>query len=266
MKLVGWSGYDVELQDGWVVKSATMESQNARLIVQRDRQHYWASLEPPRHVPRPSPIETINGLSRFCYPYVVGTPLSKVVEFSDGSVDLSNVQYIVDWMSVQPSDYQPTDALHEALSAKVIHNAQLCGLSDVVLERLLAGVARLPDLTPTLHHGDFCLDNMILDGRGNIWLIDFLDLTFPHFWFDISKLFQDLDGVWSKIRGRTTPTNELQVMRSNVMSWLSRHHPDYLPHHTFLSSFSYLRILPYCQDPTSRQLLTDKIQQLIGVV
>src|SRR5262249_48162573 len=97
---------------------------------------------------------------------------------------------------------RPTnETLFEALYTKLCDVLRKTdAISAATLGRVFVALEKLQKtgggLSPTLCHGDLTLENLVIDADGKLWLLDFLDAPFEHWWQDVSKLHQDLDGGW----------------------------------------------------------------------
>ena len=147
----------------------------------------------------------------------------------------------------------------DALYAKVCEAQSISGcMSDDTLAKLFLGLQklrRIEALHPTLCHGDLTLENMVIDEHGAIWVLDLLDSPFEHYWQDIAKLHQDLSGEWYLTKHPPIAKCVLEFLSRQILETANRLHPNYAEVHSLLVAATFVRILPYAQDPEKLQFV-----------
>ena len=128
-----------------------------------------------------------------------------------------------------------------------------------ILEELKSPLKELPRVNATICHGDFTLENIMFDkSTKKYYLIDFLDSFVDHYWLDVVKLFQDLDGQWYAFRNKNLSNKQV----SDKVSYLKRkimnsslYKNKYSKHHNKLLALNFSRILPYAHESDYDYLL-----------
>lgn len=112
----------------------------------------------------------------------------------------------------------------------------------------------------TLYHGDLSFDNIILDKKDNIWLIDCIGTFYPHYWTDLSKLFQDIEGEWFQLKhGIKLDKEKNRKLTNYLKEKISKFDKNYLKHHNFFMAVIFLRILPYLKNKSKKEKVLEKI-------
>ncbi len=120
-------------------------------------------------------------------------------------------------------------------------------------------------LSPTATHGDLTLENIMVDGTGQLWLIDTIDSPFDHYWVDLSKLFQDCEGRWFLHRGRSLPLGTSWELRQRLMAAATRLDARYPAFHHLLLALNFARILPYARSDQDRAFILDRIATFAAI-
>jgi len=136
-----------------------------------------------------------------------------------------------------------------------------------VLETLSNDLEECNNLTTTLCHGDLTMDNIIYDERNSIcYLIDFLDNYIEHYWFDIVKLFQDIEGMWYSFRNPDIDLNnilpKMEFMKNQLDEDLVEKEEFYKEYRYLFLAINFARILPYA-NPESIDYLTSTINKFL---
>ncbi|MFC3580151.1 aminoglycoside phosphotransferase family protein [Sphingomonas hylomeconis] len=123
------------------------------------------------------------------------------------------------------------------------------GTADhATLDRLELHFRSAPTALPaTVAHGDLTLENIIVAGDGSITLIDTIDSPFDHYWNDLAKLFQDLEGRWFQHRGKRLPIALSWDLRQQLFAAARAMDPGYASHHYLMLALVFARILPYAK-------------------
>lgn len=273
--LDGYSGYRVTISKTnshyTVVKKATDPSKNERLRKQYEKHVFFQQLEGKCFgVPKIVRSGFDGGLFFYEYEFVEGVTLMAYID--RGSRDdlipvLDKLVRILKYMVANAETYYEKDSegtLSDFLRKKIRDNSLQCGLDKGLEAVLEARASQISPKTRSLCHGDFTFDNIIVDEKGKLWLIDYLDV-FPHYWMDISKLFQDIDGDWYEIKHKIQlPRNKLLFIRSYLLSEISRMDADYSKFHNFMLAIVFLRILPYAKSGEDRERILEKVKFFAG--
>jgi thiamine kinase-like enzyme len=115
-------------------------------------------------------------------------------------------------------------------------------------------------------HGDLTLENILLDVKGDIYLIDFLDSFFDSWMIDVAKLLQDLELGWS-YRHETISSNlelRLALAKDDLIK-----HIESLPNGDekvlqiyYILLLNVMRIVPYTKDDETKEFLHNAIIKL----
>lgn len=116
---------------------------------------------------------------------------------------------------------------------------------------------------PTICHGDFTLENMIVNGAGEIFLCDFLNASFEHYWQDIAKIFQDIEGGWYLRNHESLPSYVINYIREAILADVAKITPDYLVIHPILLAINFARILPYAKNENDHEFVVSRIRYFL---
>lgn len=119
------------------------------------------------------------------------------------------------------------------------------------------------ELTPNFAHGDLTLENILVDRRQRIWLIDSIPSPFNHYWLDLAKLFQDIEGRWFERRGRSLSLGLTWVLRERLMENALMLDSRYYAVHSVLLALTFARILPYCVTDSDTRFVESKISSAL---
>jgi aminoglycoside phosphotransferase len=161
-------------------------------------------------------------------------------------------------------------SLFEANYVKVCDVAESTGaidpalLSDLFLV-LNRTVRKMPSPAPTLCHGDFTLENLLVDGSGAIWLVDALDAPVETFWQDVAKLHQDLEGEWYRRRHAPISKAVLDYISARVRAAVAEISPPYQGCHYTLLAMNFVRILPYTRSEAERDFVLGRIRHFVSI-
>ena len=155
--------------------------------------------------------------------------------------------------------------LFDALYAKLcdVHR-RTYELGGETLAQLFLALEQLRELSaalsPTMCHGDLTLENLVVDERGALWLLDFLDAPFEHWWQDVAKLHQDLDGEWYLLKQPPIARCVLDYLSRRLLAAASRNAPMYAQIHAVLLACNFVRILPYARTPQELQFVKARVE------
>ncbi len=277
--LPGFSGTKVILRRGVngeliVRKIAVKIEQNDRLRRQYKKYVFFSKLKNKNFLsPQPTKSGFKKNLFFFEYEYIEGkTFLDFIRESSIGEVErlLGKVVDLMSYFSSIDNYYDKEgDGLDfsEALHQKILANSQKCNLNPRITERMLTKLSEIREInSKTLCHGDFTFDNIIIDKKEDLWLLDFTDIFYPHYWLDISKLFQDVDGDWTEIKyGIVLPEDKMSTIRNYLIEALENLDKEYLKHHNFFMSVVFLRLLPYTSGASEQKRIVRNIGRFLEI-
>jgi hypothetical protein len=137
------------------------------------------------------------------------------------------------------------------------HEAALAPLTEAVarIDRIVA------DETPTAVHGDLTFENILVDRRGALWLIDTIPSPFDHYMVDWSKLFQECEGLWHAHRGRPLARGVTWWLRQYFHGAATRLDPAYPARHYILLGLTFARILPYAKTDEDRAFVSQRVME-----
>lgn len=271
--LSGHSGFEVRLFEKspgkYLVQKKTKSiSQNPRLKTQYQKQQFFLQLKQDLfYVPKILRAGWQKNLFFFEYEYVEGVtllhfienePVGKIIKVLDALVE------IIKYFNQNSGHYEKPAVgimLAAALEKKIVSNLEHHPNPAGLKKYLSAQVKAMPDnFQKTICHGDLTFDNIIVDKQGNLWLIDFLELFYPHYWFDVAKLFQDIDGHWYEFKyNLRLPHNKLNFVREYFLARVGEFDPEYIKHHNLLLASVLLRILPYLKTEQEKQFILEKL-------
>src|SRR5690606_30619799 len=104
------------------------------------------------------------------------------------------------------------------------------------------------------------LENMVVDARGELWMLDFLDAPFEHYWQDLAKLHQDLDGGWYLRAHAPISRCVLEYISHQVRQAAMLLDERYSAMHAVLLAFTFVRILPYVKTEEEQQFVIQRIE------
>jgi len=161
-----------------------------------------------------------------------------------------------------PSIYK---SLFEASVYKLIQiHQQHVGLSNEQAGLILDQLERVRNLeikSQGFCHGDFTLENIMVDTRGNLVFVDFLDSAFEHPLQDIVKLSQDIHGGWFRTKGRRISGAYISYLDEMLGVAVKNSFPCYKPVRNVLQALNFCRILPYITNEYQQIFVIDQINK-----
>ena len=129
-----------------------------------------------------------------------------------------------------------------------------------VLARIADSMAGLTSrVAPTGCHGDLTLENMIFRSDGRVALIDPIPAPVEHYWFDIAKIFQDLEGRWYLNRKRHLQFGVSACVADIIIDAIAAIDADYFALHRPMLALSFARILPYCTSAEEEEFVHGRV-------
>ena len=276
LPLRGFSGALVCLvrqTDGWFVrKAAASLQQNDRLKRQALRQTVLRRrLEDVARVPDIFSDGYAEGLYFFDMQFIAGFDAATYVSrsaFCEAQAFCGRIENILTFASRTPSDFS-TESFSWSRRSREKHDEIQARLRKSVPEEILTSALRaltLPDecLRPTLCHGDLTLENIIVDRSGELWLIDANETVVEHFWMDVSKLFQDLEGQWFLRRGTAIGIGRRMWLLDRIRSHVNALAPGYADCHNALMALTFARILPYALSKLDQEVVLSRIRYFLS--
>lgn len=153
--------------------------------------------------------------------------------------------------------------LKEILHEKIISNSDHLVLN--LKEKFLDILEKLNlPFKKTMYHGDLTFENIIVDKKNKIWLIDCIGTFYPHYWFDLSTLFQDIEGEWSHIKhGVKLNKEKVEYFTNYLKKNIATFDKEYLKNHNFLMALKFLRTLPYLKNSSKKMRVIQKISDYL---
>ena len=265
--LKGYSGCTLRLFESGgallVRKVSKSKAYNQRLESQMEKQDEFCRMLQNGKVSAPKVIShgMEDELFYFDMEYVRGRGLADCIADSDvdGIAAISeDICSIVSSMKAMPkqagaSFWDATASKTEALVSDVKnspHCAQYAGLAVQLQSMALRKKSGGGNVPGTFCHGDLTLENIVCDEKnGKYYLLDFLDSYYPHYCFDVAKLFQDLEGGWAEFRRKDiewkNARGKLDALRARLAGPLVLSDRFCCENHYFLLALTFARILPY---------------------
>ncbi|HEY0193330.1 MAG TPA: aminoglycoside phosphotransferase family protein [Kofleriaceae bacterium] len=196
-------------------------------------------------------VDGISYLRRASYPEVV-TVADKLCRY-------------LDEIAVRPSVGAGAPTLFDALYGKLCEvHRKTAALPGEILAKLFLALEQLRNATaglaPSLCHGDLTLENLVVDEHGTFWLLDLLDAPYEHWWQDVAKLHQDLDGGWYLLHQPAIGRGVLDYVSRRVLGAAVARDPVYAEIHAVLLACTFVRILPYARTAEERAFVTARVE------
>lgn len=271
--LSGLSGAAVYLasRDGrkWFVRKAAMDpTAGVRLQKQAAKQRQWHSrIGELIRTPAILHEDAVGGRYYFDMEAVRGVDAVTFLRTADYEGITAFTDRLCEYVRVAHTDAP----LHAVASADFfgplydriceIHRSASAATADD-LAVIALGLSRLRQvgvLHPTLCHGDMTLENLIVEENGDIWAFDMLDSPFEHYWHDVAKLHQDLEGAWYMRRQPPVARCITEYVSRRILAAVEVCDPRYRQLHTVLVACTFARILPYVRTPQTLAFVQGRI-------
>lgn len=163
------------------------------------------------------------------------------------------------------------DALQSRLDSIITRARSEClGYRTLVLLEYLRNQVLKPDLTasfqPSFCHGDLTLENMIVDTRGQIWLLDWLDAPYEHMLFDVAKLYQDIWAGWYTRTYRPIAPYVLAHLTRTVRQQVNIVEQESVNHRKLrevILATTFARILPYTSTHRDFEFVAQRLERCV---
>jgi len=272
--LVGYSGAQLVMTAGGgaptVRKISASPRHNARLQLQMNRQRQFHALSSrPFLVPAVLGDGMVGELFYFDMEYVSGVgapyflasaPVAEIEQFG------SNLLRTLEFFRCSPVASSPLEVSIDQLSEKVFSVARVeSRLNPALMFRLLQALHafrhdRSYTLRPTLYHGDFTLENLLVANDQQLVLIDYLDSPLDHYWQDIAKIYADIGAHWYARRHPRISEWVARLVEDMLTSFVQERDPAYWRMHDLLVALNFVRILPYAKQEEDRNFLLRNIE------
>lgn len=278
-QLNGLSGATLKIQSdrghAIVRKASSSEKDSPRLQRQMEKQQAFFRLNGPIKTPEILNTGTTSeGIFYFDMKFVSGLDGHRYLEKCSPSEMLGFSKKLSEHLS-NISDYPcigETSAyasLYDSCIYKLIEvHRQAVGLTDELAGKLLGSLKKVQQLRICNHafcHGDFTLENMMIDSKGDLYFVDFLDSTYEHPIQDFIKLSQDIHGGWFRTRGRRISGSYIAYLEKIVECAAEKAVSGYSNANFILLALNFCRILPYVRDENQRKHVVDRITQFVNL-
>lgn len=268
--LSGHSGCEISLfrenNCFFVRKTAGRPEYNKRLRIQIAKQVSYKSAKNSNiRVPQIYKTGIQDGIFYFDMEYLNCCTMAKYIETVSIKEIPAFVGMIVNELHIEDSIIMPET--NEIFQKKIKSLYNNIPTEDVYINALkrLEGFD-FSEIPYSKCHGDLTLENILLDVKSNIYLIDFLDSFFDSWMIDVAKILQDLELQWSYRHEEISSNLELRlaVARDNLIKYISEL-PD--GEKKFLQIYyilllNVIRIVPYAKDDTTIDFLHKAIAKL----
>ena len=274
--LKGFSGCNVGIYSergiNFVRKISKSKEYNSRLDVQINKQKNFLEKIANAKITAPKILRSgcLNGLNYFDMEYIQGVNLvdyiydAKIPDLREIAQDIGEIIYM---MKNSPKESEFLDIAAMVKKIETIHSFLLSKKSDLdlnILKELKMLISTINQNTPiqkTFCHGDLTMENIIIDkSKKRYYLIDFLDSFIEHYWFDIAKLFQDIEGKWYKFRNphinMENMAPKMDFLNEFFRSQILIEESDYNKNHNLFLALNFSRILPYAEEKDSGYLVS----------
>jgi len=269
--LIGFSGCEIKLYSTgnnnlFVRKISSSKGYNHRLKKQMEKQIFFFNNLSKNKITTPKVLGCgfRKGLFFFDMEYIIGLNLIDKIS-SATNVELEEIsKTILEIISLEKSNkLGEVVALSDKFSDKLNELSTKIPKNQIkLLTQLKQKCKILPEVETTFCHGDLTLENILYDESSKkYYLIDFLDNFADHYWFDIAKLFQDIEAEWYVFRNPNIDRNSMGIkinfIKQKILKFLKL---DYLPFHSIFMAITLFRIVPYASE-LDYPFLLDKISK-----
>lgn len=278
--LSGLSGARVYLmtQDGrrWFVRKAAAQADGSpRLRRQAEKQKAWlAHGDDLVRTPRILHEGEIEGRYFFDMDAVRGVDGVTYLRSADydGVKEFTNrlCRYLTQVAAAPPLCDSTSRDLFDALFSRICAvQAATSRLGSDDAAAVLLGLERVRkhgNLPPTWCHGDMTLENILVDEQGGIWAFDLLDAPYEHYWQDVAKLHQDLEGGWYLRHQPPIARCVTEFVGRRLQETTVQLDPDYAVLHPVLMAATFIRILPYVHEAAAIRFVLERVGYYAGLL
>lgn len=281
-RLFGFSGNDIFVYRDWddvyVVKKQAMNEQQSLRLQKQYQKHLFFQKIQTNYFKVPTVLNHGFGRELFFYEYKFVDGQSLVEYFIDN--DIKSILPVLNKLIEIIKDFKKENIYFEkeysekdfikALREKIITNFEKLSLGQNYNYKIkMLNYIKKIEFSKkiSLNHGDLTFDNIIVDPKGELWLIDYSGNFYPHYWLDLATLFQDLDGSWHEIKHAIKIKSEKKLKLSSYLkNKISNLDPNYLEHHNFFMALIFLRILPYTQSENMRKEVLTRFEKFVNLI
>jgi thiamine kinase-like enzyme len=257
-ELNGYSGckiYLYENQEGilFVRKISPNKNYNPRLKKQAEKQKYFYDFLMSENVKTPKIFQQgeKEGLYFFDMEYIPGKNLIEIIPFSSQE-ELKKIVYVlIDLIRKMKELKRPSFiSIKEKIKNKVSKINSKLNIDAPFLNEIITSSENFLDVEETFCHGDLTFENILYDQeKEEYFLIDFLDSFIENYWFDLVKLFQDIEGKWYIIRNRYLDKKNIEIKMDFIGKKIKKEFETdpYWTKHNLLLKLNFARILPYAK-------------------
>ena len=214
-----------------------------------------------------------NGNFFYEYIYIYGNSLSQNLftkSVKELTKTIDQLAAITEYFSKKNKYFEKefkNKGFKSSLKEKILTVSSSLNLEQKFQKKLLDNFEKIKfPILKTLHHGDLSFENIIIDKEKKIWLIDYIGTSYPHYWWDLAKMFQDIEGGWSYIKyGIKLDEKKAKYFTEYLKNNISFFDKEYLKYHNFLMAIIFLRILPYLKSKSKRTLVLKKINDYLNL-
>jgi len=265
----GFSGCKIELYSNeesyFVRKTSASNLYNERLKKQVLKQKYFFENMANERISAPKVLREgfIGSLFFFDMEYIQGIKLIDYIAESnmEDLLEISNDFYMILTIMKQSVKEKIIDdftfkinqKINDIESGIVSKNNLISQKIIIDLKNLLSQIKIPKNVNQTFCHGDLTMENIIYDKETKkYYLIDFLDNFIDHYWFDITTLFQDIEGQWYKFRDPSINLSNLLPKMNFINNFLNdtflNEEGTYKKYHNLFLALKFARILPYAKE------------------
>lgn len=268
--LNGFSGAHIFLglhNNNWIVRKIAKDANSSvRLKAQAEKQKQFSLLS-LKNIKTPLILNEgyINNIFYFDMEYIDGINIFEYLnncndhKLNDFTINISNyIRYLSKTQSLS-FDFKNT------LISKILDiSSKTKYLSKNITNILIKNTENIENIKSTLCHGDMTLENMIIK-NDTIYLLDFLDAPFDHYWQDISKIYQDLEGMWYDRNHIYFEDEKRKYISDKLFKEINKISPKYKENHNFMCAMNFVRILPYTTNEKDKDFVLSKINYFLNL-
>lgn len=271
----GHSGCKIKLysENGrhFVRKISKSFDYNERLKSQMQKQkHFFENLSSERFfAPKVIGSGNLDNLFFFDMEYVRAVGLVDYIYNSNTQEILKTAKDICDIISLLKTQENKNEVIDFSKIEEKISDIQISllhknSIADQLiieeLKKLIAMMDKPKNIKETFCHGDLAMDNILYDkNTDRYYLIDFLDSYIEHYWVDITKLYNDIEGRWYKLRNPGISLNNMMPKMNFIDEYLKKNliikDEFYNKNHYLFLAINLARVLPYANDEDTDYLI-----------
>lgn len=276
-KLTGHSGCEVILyknNDTYFIRKKSMEKNyNFRLERQIKKQMEISKLK-QNYFKVPVILKTgfENDLYYADMEFIKGSTVINYLLNADYKSILIIIDKIVDIIEYFSELSEEEENHFEKILIKTNQTLSITNLSEKCNNKfystIISKIDIIKNLQPSFCHGDFTLENIMITSDNQLYLIDFLDNFSQHIYFDIVKIYQDIEGEWYKIKNEEIKISKIKLLflKEVFDKKIEEKFKNYKELHYYLLALTFLRILPYTKDKRKYLKIKNKIEKYLKLI